>query len=270
MTHRPFPILSIATILALSLAPMASAAEILTVLPGGVDNSGGGAQGPAPLRFPGSGGARTQQVYESQLFGGFDGPRAITGIDLRAFPGFAPGTFFGNSVTASNIMIRLSTTQRGDEGNALSATFANNIGADQTLVYAGALTLTTTATGATPVNPFDYAITFQNAFVYDPDLGNLLIDVTIPTDATLTANGAFGFVTFDTVNALNDGTYSVFNGASGNATTGNVGTSAPILRVHSVEAQLAAVPEPVALGLLGVGLMGLGLAQRRSRTVANP
>ncbi len=116
----------------------------------------------------GTGGSRTQQVYESQLFTNFDGPRTITSIDLRAFPGAAPSAFFGNSVTLSNIVIRLSTTQRGDEGNTLSANFADNIGADDTIVYSGALTLTTAANGNLPVNPFDYSIVFQNQIPLRP------------------------------------------------------------------------------------------------------
>lgn len=239
-------------------------ADLLTVVPGGLENQGGGFQGPAPLRFKnvtGTGGSRTQQVYESQLFTNFDAPRAITGIDLRAFPGAAPSLFFGNSVSLSNIVIRLSTTQRGDEGNTLSANFADNIGADDTVVYSGALTLTTAANGNGPVNPFDYSIVFQNPFLYDPKDGNLLLDFNIPSDATLTSAG-FGFLTFDTVNALNDGVYSVFNGDNGDAASGNAGTSAPILRIHS-DAVAAAVPEPGTLALFASGLIAVAATRRK-------
>src|SRR5262249_52397617 len=159
-----------ASALALTFSTSAFA-DLLTTVPGGVENTGGGFQGPAPLRFKnvtGTGGSRTQQVYESQLFTNFDGPRMITAIDLRAFPGAAPNFLFGNSVTVSDIHITLSTTQFGDEGNPLSGTFANNVGGDLTDVFSGALTLTTAANGNTPVSPFDYTITFQTPFLYDP------------------------------------------------------------------------------------------------------
>lgn len=260
---RFVPVLS-ATALALTLGLAAPAsAELLTVVPPGFENMGGGFQGPAPLRFPGTGGARTQQVYESQLFTDFSGPRAITAIDLRTFPGIAPSIFFGNSVNVSNVTIRLSTTQRGDEGNTLSAAFADNIGADDTIVYSGALTLTTAANGNTPVSPFDYTITFQNPFLYNPDAGNLLLDVNIPTNAAVTTAG-FGFLTFDTVNALNDGIYSIFNGSNGNAASGAAGTSGAILRVHS-DAAVTAVPEPGTLALFVTGLLAVAATQHKRR-----
>jgi hypothetical protein len=246
---------------AVGLAAPASA-DLLTVVPNGFENMGGRLQGPAPLRFKnitGTGGSRTQQVYESQLFSNFDAPRAITGIDLRTFPGIAPSVFFGNSVSVSDIVIRLSTTQRGDEGNTLSANFADNIGADDTVVYSGALTLTTAANGNLPVSPFDYSIVFQTPFIYDPNDGNLLLDFNIPSNATLTTAG-FGFLTFDTVNALNDGVYSVFNGNNGDATSGNPGTSGAILRVHS---EAAAVPEPGTLALFASGLLAVAATRRK-------
>ena len=261
----PRPLFAAITIAATACFALPAAAGLTTTLPGGFDNMGGGFQGPAPLRFPGSGGSRVQLVYESSLFGNFDGPRLITGLDLRAFPGFAPNALFGNSVTASNIFIRLSTTAFGDEGNALSSVFANNIGGDVVEVYSGGLTLTTAATGATPVNPFDYTINFQTAFMFDPSLGNLLIDVNIPSDATVTDNGAFGFLTFDTVNNLNDGVYSVFNGSSGDAQTGNAGSSGPIIRVHSDPlpgSGPVAVPEPGMLALFAAGFAGLAWRRR--------
>lgn len=251
----------------LAAAAPAAMADLMTIVPPGFDNMGGGFQGPAPLRFPGTGGARTQQVYESQLFTNFDGPRTITGIDLRTFPGIAPSLFFGNTVNVSNVTIRLSTTQRGDEGNTLSATFADNIGADDTVVYSGALTLTTAANGNLPVSPFDYTIVFQTPFLYDPTDGNLLLDVNIPTSASVTTAG-FGFLTFDTVNALNDGVYSIFNGSNGNAASGTAGTSGAIVRVHS-EAVAVAVPEPGTFALFGAGLLMAAATRRRSKSGAS-
>jgi hypothetical protein len=163
-------------------------------------------------------------------------------------------------VTASNIFINLSTTQFGDEGNALSTTFANNIGGDQTEVYSGGLTLTTAANGNTPVSPFDYTITFQTPFLYDPKSA----DRREHPDGCDAEGGILGYNTFDTVNALNDGVYNVFNGGNGDALMGNAGTSAPILRIHS-EALVLAVPEPAGMALFGAGLVAAGVMRRRNR-----
>lgn len=241
-----------------------AAATVFTILPGGFENQGGGFQGPAPLRFPGGGGSRSQLVYESSLFGDFDGPRSITGLDLRTFPGIAPSLFFGNSVTASNVVIRLSTTARGDEGNPLSTTFATNVGADEAVVFSGRLTLTTAANGSLPVSPFDYSIDFATPFTFDPDLGNLLIDVLVPSDATVAPNVGFGFLTFDTVNALNDGVFSVINLTSGGAAAGTQSTAGPIVRLRSEALpETVAVSEPALLSLFGIGAMGLALRRRR-------
>ena len=114
-----------------------ASADLLTVVPGGFENTGGGFQGPAPLRFPGSGGSRTQQVVRIAAVHEFRRTAADHGDRPAHLSRGRPSLFFGNAVTASNIFINLSTTQCGDEGNALSANFANNIGGDQPEVYSG-------------------------------------------------------------------------------------------------------------------------------------
>jgi hypothetical protein len=76
--------------------------------------------------------------------------------------------------TLSSVRIDLSTTSVNS--STLGLTFASNVGADNTTVHNGALSLSSTATGPGP-RPFDVIITLATPFVYDPSAGNLLLDV---------------------------------------------------------------------------------------------
>lgn len=221
----------------------------------------GNAQGPAPFRFFGTGGSRVQQIYDASFFGGL---QTITAFSFRAFPGAAPSAFFGNVLNISDVNIRLSTTGAGGEGaTQASSTFASNIGADVQTVYSGALALSTAATGVGP-QPFDYTVTFDTPFAYDPSQGNLLLDVLVPTNATVSGTG-FGFLTFDTVNTLNDGIFSVVEINNGAATTGFLSTAGAITLFSS--AAVAPIPEPASWALMIAGFGLAGAAMRRRPTL---
>jgi hypothetical protein len=224
--------------------------------------SAGNAQGPAPLRYYGDSGSRVQQIYDGSFF---SGPVEISGLSFRAYPGAAPSGFFSNSVSVSDILVRLSTTAvSANEASGLqpSATFASNLGADLTTVYSGALTLTTAATGTGP-QPFDYTINFASPFSYNPAGGNLLLDVLIPVGASV-SGGGFGFLTFDNANTNNDGVRSIVEINSGGATQGFLDTSAAITAFETT----AAVPEPSAWALMIGGFMLTGSALRMRRRAA--
>jgi hypothetical protein len=107
---------------------------------------------------------RYQQVYDASALAGLSG-QAITGLRF-AVADFS-GSFAG---TLSNVSISLSTTAAGS--NSLSATYANNVGADSTLMFSGALSLAGSGPGV-----FDIFIPFAQSFSYDPTEGNLLLDV---------------------------------------------------------------------------------------------
>ncbi|MHC4179867.1 MAG: PEP-CTERM sorting domain-containing protein [Planctomycetota bacterium] len=81
------------------------------------------------------------------------------------------------TVTADNMLIRFSTTDASPQN--LDPTFADNIGADETTVFDGPLTLHTdniqTQGG---LKEFDYIFSLKELFEYDPNHGNLLIDWT--------------------------------------------------------------------------------------------
>lgn len=223
----------------------------------------GNAQGPAPLRFYGVGGSRVQQVYSSSFFG--NDPISINSISFRPFT--TGGLFFGDTVTASDSIVQLSTTSFGDEtGSMLNTNFASNIGSDVQTVYSGILSLTTDfSPGAGNTLAFTYTLNLMSPFQYNPSLGNLLLDVNIPSSATVSGTGIFGFVTFDSVNNLNDGIASIVAINNGSATDGIYSTAGAITSFEfSAVPAIAAVPEPTSFILFG-GLVGLMLTARRSR-----
>ena len=235
----------------------AMAAEV--VAPGGPGN----AQGPAPFRYYGSGGSNVQQIYSSSFFGA---PSTISALSFRAYPGAAPSGFFSNSFTISEVMVRLTTTSlSANEASGLqpSTNFAANLGSGFTTVFSGPLTLTTAANGVN--QPFDYTINFSTLFNYDPTMGNLLLDVFIPTSATV-SGGGLGFLTFDNANTLNDGVRSVVNIFDGGSPTGLLDTSAAITS-FTTSPIASGVPEPStwAFMILGFGATGAAMRRRRVR-----
>lgn len=74
---------SVIKLAAASALALSSAAIGQQVVP----NDPGTAQGPAPLRYFGTGGSRVQQIYASSYF---TGPQTISAISFRAYPGAAP------------------------------------------------------------------------------------------------------------------------------------------------------------------------------------
>jgi phosphatidylinositol-3-phosphatase len=115
---------------------------------------------------------RYQQVFAKSQFSRFAaGGEMINSIAFRAH---APGIPFAASVP--QLQVRLSTTTKNPDG--LSSTFADNVGADDTQVFSGPLTVSiNNSASPSAVNTFDIVITFTTPFPYNPANGNLLIDI---------------------------------------------------------------------------------------------
>ena len=84
----------------------------------------------------------------------------------------------------------------------------------------------------------------------------------IPSGATVSGPG-FGFLTFDTVNTIDDGIYSVVNISDGGAESGTLSTAGAIT-AFSVSS-MAAAPEPGTWLMLvtGFGILGAAMWKRR-------
>jgi hypothetical protein len=113
--------------------------------------------------------SRFQQIYDASEFASLGGPALITQIAFR--PDASQATAF--SRTFPSFQINLSTTSKTVSG--LSSIFADNVGADNTTVQSGALTLTTVNTpGPGTAKQFDLVINLTTPFLYDPSAGNLI------------------------------------------------------------------------------------------------
>jgi hypothetical protein len=118
----------------------------------------------APLRY--------QQLYESRLFEHILSPIIITEIAFR------PDALFGTDLSAmiSDISMSMSTTHLNEF--SLSGTdLDSNLGSGNIEVMPRrSLFVSTSVAGGTP-KAFDFVITLDQPFVFDPAAGNLLIEV---------------------------------------------------------------------------------------------
>jgi len=110
---------------------------------------------------------RYQQVYSSAAFSAINPSGGI--ITALAFRFETP--MLGGDVT--QLQIDLSTTSKPVDG--LSATFAQNVGTDDTIVYDPGLGV---FVGGGPPN-YPILVPLNHSFLYNPAAGNLLMDVRI-------------------------------------------------------------------------------------------
>ncbi len=151
---------------------------------------------------------REMKIFDASQFGALSGPSFLTQFAYR--PDTIPGPSGPRSLT---LQIYASTTSRSVA--EISTTFAENLGADNTLVFSGTLNLTTqNLPGPGNTRQFDYVFPFSTPFLYDPAAGNLLLDV------QFSGNGlAFSLDT----EAGNPALGEIINTSSSSATTGGTG-----------------------------------------------
>ena len=174
---------------------------------------------------------RYQQVYASGDIGG-------TGIiDKIAFrPDFNNGVAF--TADGVSVDIRLSHTPLTADG--LSATFADNVGPDETVVLdTDSLSFSSAKANCGVSGPcdFDIIIDLNDVFTYN-GTGNLLLDIRLRT-ADASANAGF----FDEVSSFGDSTSRAFN------VTDNVTDSDGIADSHGPVTKFFLSPNPPKDGL---------------------
>jgi hypothetical protein len=148
------------------------------------------------------------RIYDAAQFGVLSGPSFLTQFAWR--PDTTPGPSGPRSLA---LRIFASTTSRSVAG--LSTTFAENLGADNTLVFSGTLIwATANLPGPGNTRQFDVVFPFTTPFLYDPAAGNLVLDM------QFSANGEA--MRFDSVSG-NSVVNRIVNTGSSTATTGAFG-----------------------------------------------
>lgn len=275
---KPIPPAAAGVAFLLALAMAAPGRAQTLVAPNAFATAEGDSQNFLPF-FPGTDGntppaeepVRYQQVYAASQFNSVpSGGAMITQIAFR-LDGTDPTPF---ALTIANIQIDLSTARHGPD--ALSFTFANNVGADDTVVRAGgplvlASTATTTANGTMS---FDVTIPLTTPFFYNPAAGPLLLDVRNNSGAGVEGD----FVTQPIFDASEIGQSS---GQPGQATTSRIyhlgdtttATLDPTNNFNDGVDSLGlvtqftfVVPEPSTWVALALGAMVVFFAVRRRQT----
>jgi hypothetical protein len=193
------------------------------------------------------GSSRYQQVYSSLDFPGTNyGIRGFWISNIAFRVDGTNGRFWQG--TYSSIQINLSTTQKQPHG--LSSVFAENIGPDETVVFGPASQSVLMSYPSSP-GTFDFRINFSQGFLYEPDVGNLLLDIRMLGNGIWTSPlDASRGIPF---------TSSVFSQSGGPA--GTLDNAGLVARIGGM---LVPVPEPSTATLFGVGLL-LFLCSRKRK-----
>jgi len=199
-------------------------------------------------------GIRYQQVFAATDFLSIE-PGLITQIAFRPNAGRSGNAF---SSTIPKIQINLSTTSLLPD--ALSTTFTENVGNDERIVYDGELFVSSANIGARRgPKDFDIVIDLQNPFFYDPNKGNLLLDIKTFSFTRTTA--------FDSENALGDSMSRVLS-FDPNAATGEIADTTGLVAKFTTTIRtppIALIPESSStLALLAFGALSAISQVKRS------
>ena len=235
-----------------ALGTVSTAQAVTLVVPGSLSSTEGNTNNASPFNFLG----RNQQVFAASEFTSLSEPELITQISFR------PDAVFGEafSFTIPNIQINLSTISAAVDG--LSATFLDNIGTDETVVFSGPLFLSSAFTGpATEPKDFDISINLQTPFLYNPTVGNLLLDV-----RNFSEN--FSVSVFDAQNVVGDSISRGWINDVNSPTSLGDGNPYSFSNSLGLVTQFTFVPVPVpepspALSLLAFGVLGGGILLKR-------
>ena len=242
-------------VLSVSVALPAARGQMVVnspVVPGGYAEVEGNAQlsEPFSLGRVEANSVRLQQVYASSEFLESADPNGgwIYSIGFRADEGIVTGSY---STYIPNLQIRFSVTHRGPD--ELSPIFAENIGANVSLIVSGGRGIGVISDGVAP-ETFSLFFTFSRPYFYDPSQGNLLLDViNLGGGQLLDRHGNSGG--FDAVNIAGDGVSSVIANDIGNQVpiAGTVSTKGLVTSFRIVP-----VPEPSTWALLGLATVIFG------------
>lgn len=185
-------------------------------------------------------GTRYQQIYNAGLFPSDLSIRSISFFNHNSDPGV---------IEAGTYTIDLSATSKSVNG--LDPIFANNVGANDLLVFSGHL--------GGPISGGVFTIPLSSPFAYHAADGNLLLDINVVFDPFQTSgtvfldahNGSFGT---DSSRLCNFG-----------ACIGSLAGNSYGLVTGFSDSSVSPIPEPATLLLWGTTLTGLGLARWRQR-----
>lgn len=175
-----------------------------------------------------------QQVYGASAF---SGPMTITDLTF-----YHTQDAHGGGISDGIFNISLSTTSATVDG--LNSTLSANLGLDNTLVFSGSL--------SSSLSGGLLRIVLSTPFSYDPNVGNLLLDVT----GSGQSDSPLGYMYFDMNSGIDDQMSRGFTGG-----TDSVGLVTGF--------NVSAVPEPSTWAMLILGFAGVGwMAYRRRNRLA--